>query len=49
MEISIKTMMIIVLGLIAVLIILAFFVSTLGTEGTLIDGLFDWFKTIGGK
>jgi hypothetical protein len=48
MEFTIRTMMIVVLGLIALLLLLAFFVQGQAQGKSILDGLFEWFKVLGG-
>ena len=47
MEMSIKTMMIIVIGVITLLVILAVLSSSQGQSMSLIEGLFEWFRSAG--
>ena len=47
MEMSIRTMMIIVIGVIALILLLALFTSVGGQSGSILDGIFDWFKIFG--
>ena len=48
MEMSIKTMMIIVLGVITLLILVTIFSYVQGEGKGLLDGIFDWFRILGG-
>jgi hypothetical protein len=48
MEFTIRTMIIMVLGVIALLLLLAIFTHGQGQGKSIIDGLFDWFKVLGG-
>jgi hypothetical protein len=48
MEMSIRTMMIIVIGLIALILLVMIFVSGQGQSASILDGIFDWFKVLGG-
>lgn len=47
MEMSIKTMMIMVIGMIALILIITLFAYNQGQTTGLLDGLFDWFKGLG--
>jgi hypothetical protein len=47
MEITIRTMMIIVLGVIALLILLTLFMSGQSEGSNIMDGIFQWFKVLG--
>jgi uncharacterized membrane protein len=47
MEMSIKTMMIIVIGVIALILLVALFASAGSQSGSMLDGIFSWFKIFG--
>ncbi len=48
MEMSIRTIMVIVIGLIAALLMLTIFASGTSQGSSMLDGIFDWFKILGG-
>ena len=46
MEITVKTMMIIVIGLITLVVILALIVQSSNTSSNMLDSMFGWFKNL---
>ena len=48
MEFTIRTMMIVVLGLIVLILLITIFSASQSQGWGIIEGLFDWFKTLGG-
>ncbi len=48
MEFTIRTMMIVVLGIIALLILMTIFMAGQDQSAGMLGGLFEWFKVLGG-